>query len=141
MTCIGVSPKRPQNQYIHWQASYIYTQGISSSSGTPKGRSLQIPAPVEANSALWVSPHTVPHIPWSGSTLTVSQPKGHLCTRMDQQQSRFNYSRRVHITHTRDIPRAPNSYDQGDCAIEPHTYYIRPSFQDWERAVQPNTQK
>lgn len=51
-----------------------------------------------------VSTYTAAYTLWSNQIIIVSQPECWSHTWMGQEQSRFNYNRRTHINHTRDIP-------------------------------------
>lgn len=48
------------------------------------------------------------------------EPHSQLTPGLNKQQSRPNYNRRAHITHTRDIPREPSSEDQEDYTTRSH---------------------
>lgn len=63
-----------------------------------------------------------------------SQPSGlgTLHSQEHEQELQHNYNRRVHATYTGDIPRAPDSDEQGWwCHWAPQdTFYIRPLLQN-----------
>lgn len=63
-----------------------------------------------------------------------SQPSGlgTLHSQEHEQELQHNYNRRVHATYTGDIPRAPDSGEQGWlCHWAPQdTFYIRPLLQN-----------
>ena len=67
-------------------------------------------------------------------SLSASQLEGRSHQQNGQQQPRPKYNRRAHITHTKDIPRASSSGDQGDCIswVPQDSYHIRPPHKDRE---------
>ena len=56
---------------------------------------------------------------WSAHTNSLDTVLGDDPQHLGQQQSRLRYNGRAHLAHTRGVPGAPSSGDQGACASGP----------------------
>lgn len=122
LTCTRVSPMRPQ------KPTYLVA-GFKLQAVNPKGGFDRLPTLLGRILLCRVSLCTAACTLWLWPVLTVNQPDGRPHSWKCQQQSRLSYSRRAHITYTRDTPGAPGSGER-NCAFGPHgtpTTYGHPS--------------
>lgn len=88
-----VSVKWPRNQHSSKIQDAEEHYPISSTSDIAEGISQWVSHPIRVNSTLWGKhPHSL-----------LWQAEGATSPQMNQKQSKLNYNRKTHITHTRDI--------------------------------------